>query len=232
MGGSAAAKLVDLGVPRFFAKRRPAVAPERAEPGPTRVRALHADAAEAVLLVEVDAWEDVVRQDPTLARRIRTRVRRMVGGAVLRYAGHVEHAEGARVVGRFGWGRDAALAAEHVRVALSGERGIPVRIVVHAAEAGARVAGQAVLRDLGRPGDVLLVGEAMTWVGLHREEREPTVLGTYMLAGVPKPVRVAVSEVPVSATPREAATWGAPWMARLGRKGLIGAVEERASAPR
>ncbi len=219
MGGSGAVRLLDVGVPRFFTRRRPVAVPEVVGPAPTP-REEQEPRAEALLLVELDGWAQRLQADPTSARRMRARVRRMVRGAALRYAGEVEREEHGSVVCRFSWMRGAALAAAHVRSALGGDGGIPVRMVVHRAGRADAVAGAAVLRDLARAGDILLAGEVASRRGGHGVGDAAASLGTFLLAGVPGPIRVSVLETAVRDTPREAAVWGAPWMARLGRKGL------------
>jgi hypothetical protein len=211
-------RLLEVSVPRVFTRRRPVDVAEAATrpPAPAMRRAERED---AMLLVELEDWADLLATDPTSARRVRARMRRMVAGATARYAGEVQREEGGLVASRFGWTRGAAHAAAQARAALSGEGGAPVRLVVHAAGRAAGVAGVAVLRDLARSGDVMLVDDVVARIEGRGDEGRPLPLGTFLLAGVPRPVRVALLDLPTGATSREAAVWGAPWAVRLVRRG-------------
>ena len=170
------------------------------------------------MLVEIDGWDEALRANSTMARRLRVRFRRAVRGAVFRHAGEVVSEEGGRCACLFPTPLDAALAATHTRSVLKGSRGVPARIVVHAPGA-AQTAAIAVARDLTGPGDVLVLGEAGAWMAEHAEV-EVRSLGRFLMAGVPGPVRVSVLES-TGPDPEPVEMWATPWMARLIRLGLV-----------
>ncbi len=173
---------------------------------------------ETAVFVEMADYDTLLARDPSTARRMRARVRRMVRGAALRYGGEVPREVRGTVECLFPTELDGALAASHTRAALSGDRGVDAKIVVHGPDSGGGTAS-AVARDLARPGDVLVLGDVGPRLSPFAE-LHTCRLGTYMIAGVPRPVLVTTL-VARHEDRGEVAAWSAPWMARLARRGAV-----------
>lgn len=183
---------------------------------PRRARRLHEGSREATVRVEMADYEARLAGDPSMARRMRARMRRVVRGAALRYGGEVVREAGSEIELLFATGLDGALAAAHARAGLSGDRGVAAKIVVHQSDTGGTT-GRAAARDLARAGDVLLLGRLGSrlapFAQLHTR-----FLGKFMIAGVSRPTLVTALEAGDEDAGAVAA-WSAPWMARLARRG-------------
>lgn len=205
----------EVGAGRARRRRTPAhadLAKAKGEP-PERI-----SSRETLVSVEMDDYATLLARDPSAARRVRARVRRMVRGAALRYGGEVLREVRGTVDCLFPTELDGALAAVHTRAALSGDRGVGAKIVVHGPDSGGGTAS-AVARDLARPGDVLVLGDVGPRLSPFAE-LHTCRLGTYMIAGVPRPVLVTTL-VARHEDRGEVAAWSAPWMARLARRGTV-----------
>lgn len=141
------------------------------------------------LTVEMVDFQELLRRDFRTGLRVRIRFRRLVAAGTLRHGGEVADRSGARLVCVFGRSEDAAAAALEIRNALAaGPVGVSARMVLH--DAG-RSPGRAVdvARALDGAADVLALDPVGPFLSARTDVPVRT-LGTFMIAGVPHPVRV------------------------------------------